>query len=204
MNALAGISPWWWVALAILLAAIEMVTITTVVVWAALGAFVTALALWFAPGLGGEAQIGLFAALSIAFFFVGRAVVGRYGQPGGGQAGLNRRAEQLVGREGVVMSFEFHEGKVMIDGVPWPARLDADAATPAAGDRVRVIRRRRHRGLGAADLTRSLRSRRTSRSRSRPPRTRRGPGRCRRGWRPLRPASRTWRACSRAGARPGA
>ena len=32
-----GISPWWWVALAILLAAIEMLTVTTLLVWSATG-----------------------------------------------------------------------------------------------------------------------------------------------------------------------
>ena len=37
LTLLDGISPWWWVALAILLAAVEMVTITTVLVWSAVG-----------------------------------------------------------------------------------------------------------------------------------------------------------------------
>ena len=76
MTLLDGISPWWWVALAILLAAAEMVTITTVLVWAAAAALVTACLLWIAPGLGGYEQVGIFAALSIVFFFVGRALVG--------------------------------------------------------------------------------------------------------------------------------
>ena len=139
MTLLDGISPWWWVALAILLAAAEMVTITTVLVWAAVAALITAILLWIAPGLGGYEQIGIFAALSIVFFFVGRALVARFGQPGGDEAAtLNRRAQQLVGREGVVASFERTEGKVTVDGVPWPARLDAGAATPAPGDVVRV------------------------------------------------------------------
>jgi membrane protein implicated in regulation of membrane protease activity len=138
MTLLDGISPWWWVALAILLAAAEMVTITTVLVWAAVAALITACLLWLLPGLGGYEQIGIFAALSIVFFFVGRSLVARYGQPGGGDPALNRRAAALVGREGVVASFERTEGKVTVDGVPWPARLDAGAATPAAGDVVRV------------------------------------------------------------------
>lgn len=139
MALLDGISPWWWVALAILLAAIEMVTVTTVVVWAALGALVTALLLWSAPGLGGFEQIAAFAALSIVFFFVGRALINRYGQPGGGGANLNRRAERLIGREGVVEAFDGHEGKVTVDGVPWLARFDGKPATLAPGDRVRVV-----------------------------------------------------------------
>jgi membrane protein implicated in regulation of membrane protease activity len=137
-EALRGISPWWWVALAILLAAVEMVTVTTVLIWSSLAAVLTALALWFAPGLGGAQQIALFAALTIVFTFAGRAAVARYGQPGGQASTLNRRADQIVGREGVVVSFDLHDGKVTVDGIPWPARLEAGATTPAPGDRVRV------------------------------------------------------------------
>ena len=140
MTLLDGISPWWWVALAILLAAAEMVTITTVLVWAAVAALITACLLWLAPGLGGYEQIGIFAALSIVFFFVGRALVARFGQPGGDQtSGLNRRAATLVGREAVVTTFDHGEGQVTVDGVPWPARLEPAAPTPLPGDRVRIV-----------------------------------------------------------------
>ncbi|MFO1210483.1 MAG: NfeD family protein [Amaricoccus sp.] len=133
-----GVSPWWWVALAILLAAAEMVTITTVLIWAAAAALLTAILLWLVPGLGVFEQIGIFAALSIVFFFVGRGLVGRFGQPGGGQSQLNRRAGQLVGREGTVLEFTRDEGKVTVDGVPWPARLAPGARAPVPGDRVRI------------------------------------------------------------------
>lgn len=140
MAILDGISPWWWVALAILLAAAEMVTITTVLVWAAVAALITALALWVAPGLGAFQQIGIFAALSIVFFFVGRALVGRFGQPGGEAVStLNRRSAQLIGREAVVTRVDGDEGKVTVDGIPWPARLEAGSARPVVGDRVQVV-----------------------------------------------------------------
>ena len=120
-------------ALAILLAAAEMVTITTVLDLGGGGrAHHRAACSGSPPGLGGYEQIGIFAALSIVFFFVGRALVARFGQPGGDEAAPSTaRAQQLVGREGVVASFERTEGKVTVDGVPWPARLDAGAATPA-------------------------------------------------------------------------
>jgi membrane protein implicated in regulation of membrane protease activity len=135
---LQGISPWWGVALAILLAAIEMVTVTTVVVWSALAALVTALVLWAVPGMGGAGQVALFAGCSIAFTLAGRALVGRYG--GQEEVGnLNRRAAQIVGREAVVDRFDHGEGQVTVDGVPWPARLEEGAATPGIGDRVRIV-----------------------------------------------------------------
>lgn len=139
MTLLDGISPWGWVALAILLAAAEMVTITTVLVWAAAAALVTAVLLWIAPRLGGYEQIGIFAALSILFFFMGRALVARYGQPGRDEATrLNRRAEALVGREALVTAFDHGEGQVSIDGILWPARLQG-SASPVPGERVRIV-----------------------------------------------------------------
>jgi inner membrane protein len=136
---LEGISPWWWVALAILLAAIEMLTPTTLMIWSALAALVTAAALWLAPELGWAVQIAIFALLSIAFTFAGRALFRSYGDGKDSAAGLNRRAAQLIGREAVVLAFAAREGEVTVDGVQWPARLDGEAATPAPGDRVRVV-----------------------------------------------------------------
>jgi inner membrane protein len=131
-----AVSPWWWVALAILLGAIEMLTPTTVLVWSAAAALVTALVLWLAP-LGLFAQVALFAVLSIVFTFAGRALVPRRIQPDDGST-LNRRTDQVLGREAVVVAFEHGEGRVTVDGVPWPARLEPGMAVPEAGDRVLV------------------------------------------------------------------
>ena len=51
------VSPWWWVALAILLGAVEMLTPTTVLVWSALARRSSPpLVLWLAP-LGLAAQV---------------------------------------------------------------------------------------------------------------------------------------------------
>ncbi len=134
---LATISPWWWVALGVLLAALEMVTPTTVTIWSAAAALVVALALWLVPGMGVAAQIAVFGLLSIAFTFGGRALAARY-LPSGREVTLNRRTGAIVGRTGRVLSFSDGEGKVEIDGVPWPARLQG-AGAPAPGDRVTVV-----------------------------------------------------------------
>jgi len=140
LAALEGMSPWWWVAFAILLGAVEMLTPTTVMVWSAAAALITAFALWLLPGLGGAEQIALFAVLSIVLTFVGRSFFLRNLQRGEGGSTLNRRADQIVGREAVVVAFDHAEGQVTVDGVPWPARLEAGQPVPAAGDRVRVAR----------------------------------------------------------------
>lgn len=136
---LDGISPWWWVAFAILLGAVEMLTISTVLIWSALAALVTALALWIWPGLNTPGQIALFAVLSIAFSFIGRAFVGRWGEKADDNQQLNQRAAQILGREAVVDSFAGDEGQVTVDGVPWPARLDLGATVPNPGGRVRIV-----------------------------------------------------------------
>ena len=138
LGLLEGISPWWWVALAIALGAFEMVTVTTYLIWSALAAFLTALFLWLVPGLSGGGQLTFFALWTIIFLAIGRTLVLRSDARGDGAGKLNRRGEQLVGREALVESFDFHEGRVVIDGVPWPARLEG-SKTPEIGERVRVI-----------------------------------------------------------------
>ena len=137
-EGLAEYSPWWWVALAILLAAIEMVTVSTVLIWSALAALVTAIVLWLLPAFALGGQVALFAVLSVFFTLAGRHLAMRYARTETGET-LNRRAEQLVGREGIVEEFAFHEGKVTVDGIPWPARIDGGDRKLKPGDRVRVI-----------------------------------------------------------------
>jgi membrane protein implicated in regulation of membrane protease activity len=131
-----AVSPWWWVALAILLGAIEMLTPTTVLVWSALAAVVTAAVLWLVP-LGLAAQVALFAVASIVFTLAGRALFQRSRSQDDGST-LNRRADQVLGREAVVVAFDHGDGQVTVDGVPWPARLEAGSTVPQSGDRVLV------------------------------------------------------------------
>jgi membrane protein implicated in regulation of membrane protease activity len=138
MGFLDGISPWWWIALAILLGALEMVTVTTLALWSALAALLTAVALWLAPGLGWAGQIAIFGGLSIGLIFLSRWLFDRQGR-GDDPLKLNRRADRLVGRDAVVVSFEGGEGKVEVDGIPWPARLEGALPTPAPGERVRIL-----------------------------------------------------------------
>lgn len=138
LGLLTGISPWWWIAFAIALMGLEMVTVTTYLVWPALAAFLTGLFMWLIPDLSGGGQITFFALWTIVFLTLGRTLVQRNDRRGDAAGRLNRRADQLVGRDAIVESFDFHEGKVVIDGVPWPARLEG-SRTPEIGERVRVI-----------------------------------------------------------------
>ena len=130
-------SPWGWLALAILLAAAEMLTVSLVLIWAAVAAAVTGILLWIWPGLPLSAQAAVFAISAIAFTFGGRALVLRYGD-GAAETGLNRRTSGLVGRAARVVAFSGPEGQVTIDGVAWRARLAPGAPPPAPGAEVQV------------------------------------------------------------------
>lgn len=137
LGLLDGVSPLWWVAAAILLFGIEALTVTTHLLWPAFAALMLALVLWLDAGLSGIAQIGLFALLTILFLFLGRAFMSRFAKDETGRR-LNRRTDDLIGREAVVETFHWHEGQVNIDGVIWPARLEG-RKSPEVGERVRVI-----------------------------------------------------------------
>lgn len=118
---LDGASPWWWIALGVALGAAEMATFTYVLLWLGLAALMTGGALWAFPGMGGGAQLLVFA-LSAGL----ATVAGRYAlaarRPA--ESGLNRRTDGLVGRTAKALgAFEEGEGAVEIDGVRWPARL---------------------------------------------------------------------------------
>ena len=85
---LQAMSPWWWVAFAVALGALEMATMSFFLIWPALAALVLALVHWLMPGLGGEVQVVLFAALAVAMTFAGRGLLNRYG---------DGEAEEVVG-----------------------------------------------------------------------------------------------------------
>ena len=131
-------SPWWWVAVAIALGAGEMLTTTTLLLWSALGALGTALVFWLAGPADWPLQLGVFAVLSILITFAGRLFVSRRPRSDAATS-LNRRTEQLVGRDGEVLAFNHDEGRVLVDGIPWQARLEGALPIPAPGDRVRIV-----------------------------------------------------------------
>lgn len=128
---LDGASPWWWLALGVAVGAAEMLTFSYVLIWPALAALLTGLALWLFPGMGGGAQLTLFAALSILVTVAGRFWMRRRGaEP---ESGLNRRSEQMAGRPARALAdFESGEGAVEVDGVRWPARLVSGEARAGA------------------------------------------------------------------------
>ncbi|MBZ0127521.1 MAG: NfeD family protein [Rhodobacteraceae bacterium] len=133
---LQAMSPWWWVAFAVALGALEMATMSFFLIWPALAALVLALVHWLMPGLGGEVQVVLFAALAVAMTFAGRGLLNRYGD-GEAEHDLNARGRQLIGRHANVEAFTGPEGIVIIDGIRWQAKW-ADASRSEPGTSVEV------------------------------------------------------------------
>jgi len=116
----AEASPWLWLALGILLIAVEILAPSFVIIWPGLAAIAMALLTWVAPGYTGQALIAIFAALSIVLLFGGRALMSRVEQDEP-QTMLNARGKNLIGRDARVLSVNGPQGKVEIDGVQWPA-----------------------------------------------------------------------------------
>ncbi|MDT8344108.1 MAG: NfeD family protein [Thermohalobaculum sp.] len=136
-------SPWWWVALALGLGAIEVVTFTYFLIWFAFGALTVAGLLFALPATSGTTQVVTFALSTLVYAMAGWAWLrARRRGDNAPEGGLNRRAVQLVGRSAIVSApFRAGIGTVDIDGVSWRARLSgaAGAVTPPAGSLLRVL-----------------------------------------------------------------
>lgn len=135
---LDGASPWWWVALALALGAIEIVTFTYFMLWLGLAAFTVAIGLMMFPDMPGTSQLMAFALLAILYTAIGWFYVHRR-QTDDIHPSLNRRADAVVGRQGIVIGeFSAGMGTIEIDGIRWRAMVSAGGASPEAGATVRV------------------------------------------------------------------
>lgn len=129
--AIAAISPWWWVAFALGLGALEMATMSFFLIWPALAALIMAGLVALVPGLSGEVIVSIFAILAIALTFAGRSLLHRFGD-GQPQSNLNSRSAQLVGRHAKVLDWGETRGSVEVDGIRWAATCDAPLAEGAS------------------------------------------------------------------------
>lgn len=137
LDILEGLSPWWWVAFAFVLGALEMATGTYVLIWICLAAFQMAFLVWLVPGMSGEMQVTIFAGVAVALTFIGRALMQRYGDGGEEHSTLNTRSGHLVGRTGKVLNFDTGSGAVEVDGTRWRASWPTgEQAEPGAKVRV--------------------------------------------------------------------
>jgi inner membrane protein len=119
---LAGIEPWHWLALGLVLLIAEMSTGTTYLLWPAVAALATAL-VSFLGVTTWAMDVGLFAVLVIALTAFGRPLVRRWRHEGGA-AGLNERSVAMIGVRGVVASFANGVGSVKVNDTVWRATSD--------------------------------------------------------------------------------
>jgi len=139
LEFLSGISPWWWVAFALALGALEMATFSLFLIWPALAALIVAALLGATPTMSPEMQLSVFAIASIALTLIGRSLYQRYGDGGGAEDPLlNKRGARFIGRSGIVSEFSNGHGYVEIEGMRWRAEWPADT-TSKKGDEVRVV-----------------------------------------------------------------
>ena len=139
LDVLEGLSPWWWVATAFALGALEMLTGTAVLIWVALATLVMAVLNAIVPTLSGELQVALFAGLSIALTFAGRWAMNRFGDGGETHATLNQRSNHLVGRTAKVLDYDAgsNSGAVEIEGMRWRATWGVGQSSQM-GETVRI------------------------------------------------------------------
>lgn len=136
---LDGISPWWWIAGALALAIIEVLTFSFFLIWPGLAALGVGLVMFVVPDLSGTWQVLLFAVLSVVFTVIGRQVV-LTRVPTSEAPGLNQRSLQMIGRNAsVVDGFAAGGlGNVEVDGVRWRARLIEGAERPTSGQVMQI------------------------------------------------------------------
>jgi membrane protein implicated in regulation of membrane protease activity len=136
--ALGPVEPWHWWALGAILIVLEMVTPTFYFMWPGIAAVVTGLVLILVPDLAIEAQLLLFAVLSVAATVAWKRYAPRDWLSAPPHPTLNQRSAQYVGRRGKAADFSNGRGAVFLDDTRWSA-VSADGSDPANGETVEIV-----------------------------------------------------------------
>ena len=134
MFGAAGMTGWGWLVVALVVSAVELIAPVTYFLWIGAAAAVTALVVFAVPDLSWQVQSVIFSVLAVASVILSRKYLVKR-QTVSEQPGLNRRAEQYIGRK-VTLSeaIEQGEGKVRMDDTHWKVR----GPELAAGTEVRI------------------------------------------------------------------
>ena len=128
--------PYWiWLAIGVILLAVEAAFSTEWLLWPAVAAGIVAVVTALGLPLGVLGEVALFAALTVAATLLSRQLVQRVNPSD--SPDINARDSRLVGqRAQVVQGFVDGRGRVFVSGAEWVAEIDG--ATPLAGERVIV------------------------------------------------------------------
>ncbi|MEL6825242.1 MAG: NfeD family protein [Pseudomonadota bacterium] len=131
---------WHWLALALVLFSIEMMTGTWDLLWVSIAAALTSAFAALAPaGIAGwEGQLTFFAISSVALFIAGRTVFRKMREDVEEHPTLNKRMAGTLGQRGVVADdFTGGLGRVKLGDTVWSAE-SIDGANLASGTAVIV------------------------------------------------------------------
>lgn len=128
---------WIWLALGVILLAIEAATSTEWLLWPAVAAGVVAAVTALGLRLGFGVEVLIFGLLTVAFTVLSRRLIQRVNPDD--MPDINDRGVRLVGqRAQVIQAFVDGRGRVFVSGSEWPA--DIEGAAPLAGESVIVDR----------------------------------------------------------------
>lgn len=128
---------WIWLAVGVLLLAVEAALSTEWLLWPAVAAGVVAVLTALGLRMGLAVEVGVFAALTVLATALSRRLIQRVNPDD--HPDINDRDLRLVGqRARVVQAFVEGRGRVFVSGAEWVALIDGDA--PPVGDSVVVDR----------------------------------------------------------------
>lgn len=126
---------WIWLAIGVILLAIEAAFSTEWLLWPAVAAGIVAVASALGLSVGPTVEIAVFAVLTIGLTLVSRRLIKRVNPDDAPD--INARDSRLIGqRARVVEGFVDGRGRVFVSGAEWPAEIEG--AGPAVGESVIV------------------------------------------------------------------
>lgn len=139
VEPLLGLGLWHWFALAAALVTLEIAIPSTYLLWPGIAAAVVGVVLAFAPEVGWQVQVVLFAVLAVVASVAGRAYFTSQGGIATDRPTLNLRALQFVGQQAFVAE-DFHAGRgpVTLQDSRWEAET-VDHSSPKRGEIVEVV-----------------------------------------------------------------
>ncbi|WP_428155284.1 NfeD family protein [Brevundimonas sp.] len=127
---------WIWLAIGVLLLAVEAMFSTEWLLWPAVSAGVVAVMTAAGLRLGLPGEVAVFAVLTVIATLLSRRLISKANPAG---PDINDRDSRLIGqRARVVEAFVSGRGRVFISGAEWPAEVEGEA--PVEGQDVVVTR----------------------------------------------------------------
>ena len=137
--ALEDISYWHWLAFGVFLMLVEILVPGVVFLWLGIAAVLTGLLLAVVPDTGWQAQLVVFAVLSVAAIFFGRRFVASRQRPTDHPT-LNRRGRSMVGTRAILRDPTVSgRGRIRIGDTMWALRLASPEGELPADTEVTVV-----------------------------------------------------------------